>query len=142
MYGPGQNLKNLRQGMVSIYLAQMLKERHIHVKGSGKRFRDFIYIDDVVDSFQACLSHPESAGHVINIATRVRTTVQELIDKLTQLYHKGVTYTYSGATPGDLFGIYADIGKAKKLLNFQPRYSLGIGLKKMLKWAIEDISYQ
>ena len=41
VYGPGQNLSNLRQGMVSIFLAQMLKNKHIHVKGSGKRYRDF-----------------------------------------------------------------------------------------------------
>ena len=49
VYGPGQDLNNLRQGMVSIYLAQAIKSKKIIVKGSFKRIRDFIYIDDVVD---------------------------------------------------------------------------------------------
>ena len=51
-YGPGQNLENLRQGMVSIFLAQALRDKRIHVKGSPDRFRDFVYIDDVVQSFR------------------------------------------------------------------------------------------
>ena len=49
VYGPGQNMNNLMQGMVSIYLSQALKNRKIIVKGSLSRFRDFIYIDDVVE---------------------------------------------------------------------------------------------
>ena len=56
VYGPGQNLKNLRQGMVSIYLAQAMKNRKVVVKGSGDRFRDLVYIDDVVDAFYKSLS--------------------------------------------------------------------------------------
>ena len=49
IYGPGQDLSNLRQGMVSIYLAQAIKNKKIKVKGSLNRIRDFVYIDDVVD---------------------------------------------------------------------------------------------
>ena len=51
VYGPGQDMKNLKQGMVSIYLAQALKNKRIVVKGSLNRVRDFIYIDDVVDAW-------------------------------------------------------------------------------------------
>lgn len=135
VYGPGQNLKNMRQGMVSIYLAQMIKKNHIHVKGSAERYRDFIYIDDVIDAFEACLFQPESAGHVINIGTGIRTSVKELIQKLICNYSKEVTYNFKGTTPGDLHGIYADINLARELLNFKPKFSLDQGLGRMLEWA-------
>jgi UDP-glucose 4-epimerase len=141
VYGPGQNLSNMRQGMVSIYLAQMLEKRHIHVKGSGSRYRDLVYIDDVVDAFLACLHHPESAGQVINIGTGIRTSVEELIQKLIHTYSKSVTCEFKGSTPGDLHGIYADTSRAKKLLNFQPKFSLAHGLTQMLKWATELTSH-
>ena len=49
VYGPGQDLLNEKQGMVSIYLSVLLKKNKIIVKGSTSRFRDLIYIDDVVD---------------------------------------------------------------------------------------------
>ena len=50
VYGFGQDLENLNQGMVSIYLAQSLKSDTIEVKGSLNRYRNFIYIDDVVNA--------------------------------------------------------------------------------------------
>ena len=49
VYGPGQDMNNLKQGMLSIFLAYALKGEKIIVKGDKNRFRDFIYIDDVVD---------------------------------------------------------------------------------------------
>jgi len=51
VYGPGQDMTNLRQGMISIYVSQALASNHIVVKGSFDRFRDFVYIDDVVDAW-------------------------------------------------------------------------------------------
>ena len=44
-----RNVSNLKQGMLSIYLAQALRNKRIVVKGSINRRRDFIYIDDVID---------------------------------------------------------------------------------------------
>ena len=55
VYGPGQNLSDLKQGMVSIYLAQAQKENKILVKGSLNRVRDFIYIDDVVEVWKKAI---------------------------------------------------------------------------------------
>jgi UDP-glucose 4-epimerase len=55
VYGEGQNMKNLRQGMVSIFMAMMVDDGHIHVKGNPNRYRDFVYIDDVVSAFLLAL---------------------------------------------------------------------------------------
>jgi UDP-glucose 4-epimerase len=136
VYGPGQNMANLRQGMVSIFMAQMLENNHIVVKGSKDRYRDFVYIDDVVDAFLACLSSLQSHGRVINIATGLKTTVEELIQKMTALYPKEVKVEYSGSTLGDIHGIYADISLARATLSYKPKTSLDEGLEKMLEWAI------
>ena len=48
---------NLKQGMVSIFLAQALDKKHILVKGDSDRYRDLLYIDDVVDSFIEVLKY-------------------------------------------------------------------------------------
>ena len=139
VYGPGQNLVNLRQGMVSIYLAQMVKNVSILVKGSETRFRDHVYIDDVVDSFLACLKSPKSIGKNINVGAGVRTTVRELIDLLISIYGKPVPVEISATgTPGDLHGIYADISLARQVLEFNPKYSLKEGLIKMIDWTEEN----
>ncbi|MGE5832790.1 MAG: NAD-dependent epimerase/dehydratase family protein, partial [Methanomicrobiales archaeon] len=79
VYGPGQDLSNLKQGMVSIFLAYLLEGKPIHVKGSGDRFRDFVYIDDVVEAWIRALDQPATYGKVYNLATGVRTLVRELV---------------------------------------------------------------
>jgi UDP-glucose 4-epimerase len=132
VYGPGQNMKNLRQGMVSIFLAQLVDNNHVLVKGSGDRYRDFVYIDDVVSVFLACLDSVDSSGQIINIGNGIRTTVSELLENLIRLHGKDATYHCHGSTPGDLHGIYADTTKAAKLLNFLPFFTLEKGLKAML----------
>ena len=135
MYGPGQNLENMKQGMVSIYLAQMLENQKIQVKGASSRYRDFIHVDDIVDACLACLSHPASIAKSINIGTGVSTSVEELLQKLIKSYHLPVSIEYIQNTPGDMHGIYADINLAKELLEFTPKYTLEAGLKTMLDWA-------
>jgi len=138
VYGPGQNMGNLRQGMVSIFMAQMLENHHIHIKGSKDRYRDFVYIDDVVDAFMACLDSKSSYGQAINIGSGKKTTVGELIKKMTDLYPKQVTVEYSGSTSGDIHGIYADISYATQVLNFNPKTELEHGLNQMLDWALNE----
>lgn len=135
VYGPGQNLSNLRQGMVSIFLAQMLNNSHIHVKGSKERFRDFVYIDDVVDAFQRCLVFKETRGEVINIATGIRTSIDELVRKLISNQKNKISVDYSGKTMGDINGIYADISKMKSLLGINKLVSLDKGLSSLIDWA-------
>lgn len=135
VYGPGQNLANLRQGMVSIYLAMMLHEGNIHVKGSDARYRDFVYIDDVVDAFLLCLEKDLTHGRQINIGTGRRTTVRELVDALRSRYDRACTVDYCEGTPGDVHGIYADISLAQDILCFRAAHTLEDGLDAMMTWA-------
>lgn len=136
VYGPGQNMENLRQGMVSIYLAQALKNRHIHVKGGADRFRDFVYIDDVVDAFLRFETQVLGERHIFNIGTGVRTTVQDLVERICHALPFAVDVRYEGNTPGDMFGIRADAFKAWQTAGWQAQVDLATGLKYMIDWAL------
>jgi len=137
VYGPGQNMQNLRQGMVSIFLEQLLKQDIVIVKGPLNRFRDFIFIDDCVDVTIKTLESPKSIGSVYNIGTGVRTSVGQLLEEMMSIsgLRKEIEVDIKG-TPGDQKGIYADISLATKHLGFTHRYSLHDGLKRMIDWAI------
>ncbi len=129
VYGPGQNMLNLKQGMISIYIAQALKQKKIMVKGSLKRFRDFIYIDDVVDIwFKVCFA--KEINFSLNIGSGKKTYVKSVLDILK--HELNVNYTEGKSTPGDQFGIYADTSKLKKILNNFKFTELSIGLKKFI----------
>ena len=143
VYGPGQNMANLRQGMVSIFMAMMLADNKVHVKGSPDRYRDFVYIDDVVRAFLLCLDSPASVGKVINIAGSGKKTVGELLEAMAALHaprHGRPDIQFSGSTPGDLMGIAADISLAKKILGYTPAVSFNDGLARMYAWASEAMA--
>ncbi len=135
VYGPGQNMTNMRQGMVSIFMAMMLSNGHIHVKGSPNRYRDFVYIDDVVNAFLTCLARPDSTGKALNVGGSGKVTVGDLVDKLCRLSSAPVTVEYSGCTAGDMHGIYADGSLAGKYLGYEPGVSLEEGLARMYAWC-------
>ena len=143
VYGPGQNMANLRQGMVSIFMAMMLADNKVHVTGSPDRYRDFVYIDDVVRAFLLCLGKPESIGKVINIAGSGRKTVGELLEAMAALHtpkHGRPDIQFSGSTPGDLRGIAADISLAEKIQGYTPAVSFEDGLARMYAWASEAMA--
>tara|TARA_B100000073_G_C23460349_1_gene463103 strand:+ start:18 stop:593 length:576 start_codon:yes stop_codon:yes gene_type:complete len=134
VYGPGQDLSNLKQGMVSIYLAQAIKSSKVIIKGSLSRFRDFIYIDDVVEAWFRATIFTEVKNQEINIGTGTKTTVEELtkkIFKITNVYD----YEIHDETPCDQLGIYANVSKIKKILKIDKFVNLDDGLKIFYDWA-------
>jgi UDP-glucose 4-epimerase len=140
VYGPGQNLFNLRQGMVSIYLAQMLHNQEIIVKGSPDRFRDFIYIDDVVQITMNILNKNTTLGKIYNIGTGVKTTVKQILDKLINTYGEEIKINYSDPTPGDQLGITADTGILSNDLELHELVTVDEGLRRMVVWAKSTIN--
>ena len=138
VYGPGQNLSNLKQGMVSIYLKYLLDGKTIPVKGSLDRFRDLIYIDDVVSTLFQAATTKSFDGHVVNLGTGVKTDVRTLLQKLCDCFglqdYSAVVKVESG-TPGDQFGIYASVAKLKSAGDGMAYTSLDDGLRSMVEWA-------
>lgn len=136
VYGPGQDMSNMRQGMVSIYLAQALQGGRVHVKGSLERYRDFVYIDDVVEAWYRAATRTEALNQVINLGTGVKTTVRQLLEAIGQKI-PGATWYDQGSTPGDQHGIFADTARLKHLLKMDTFVSLESGLDKFAGWAMK-----
>lgn len=136
VYGPGQDLANLRQGMVSIYLAQAFKTGKIEVKGSLSRYRDFIYIDDVVEAWFKSATVYAAKNQVFNLGTGIRTSVGELLNQVCT-HVSGSEFFVQGSTPGDQNGIYADNQKIKAILGITHFKSLENGLASFSDWVRE-----
>lgn len=129
VYGPGQDMTNLRQGMISIFLAQALKNKIVHIKGSKERFRDFIHIDDVVDIWFK-LAFNSTFNITLNVGTGKRTTIEELLSLLNKIIpHNNFS---KGSTLGDQKGIYADNTLLIKNLKKNNFISLSEGLKNLI----------
>lgn len=137
IFGPGQNLENLKQGMVSIFLQQSLLSDKILVKGSLERYRDQIYIDDVIDAFMQLVMHPEKIKNheIFNICTGVGTSVKDIINIIKEENNREYLIEVLPGTPGDQVGMIGSYKKFNDRFDWTPKFTFKTGLKEMIKWA-------
>ena len=137
VFGAGQNMDNLKQGMASIYLALALRNHHITVKGSGDRFRDFVYIDDVVMSVLKSMNR-ENGGmfEVYNVSNRRKIHVKDIVTYIETHLPFEVTHEYVEGTPGDQNGVYGINDKITRDLSWEPKVTFEEGMQRMIDWAL------
>lgn len=137
VYGPGQDMQNMKQGMVSIFMSFVAKGEPILVRGSKDRFRDFISVHDVVEAFYCCIDK-RAYGKIYNVATGQKTHVRELLKEIIKSfgYDPGqYPITYGDPTPQDQFGLYGDSSLLQEGLGWKPLVKLEDGISEMAKWV-------
>jgi UDP-glucose 4-epimerase len=134
VYGPGQNMQNMKQGMVSIYLSYVLYRDSLLVKGSMDRYRDLVYVSDVVDILVDSIDNEHSFDGIFNVGTGMKTTVRELVNLIRKVTGKPDFPVEEGeGTPGDTFGSVADVSYVKAKLGWKAKVPLEDGLREMVR---------
>jgi len=135
IYGPGQNMSNLRQGMVSIFMELIMsKQDPIIVKGPLNRFRDLLHIDDLLEILFRLLEINLPGYHIYNLGTGEKTTVDEIINIICDTLNVSPKIISEGNTSGDFFGAQADISVITDLIKYSPRISAKEGIESYVKW--------
>jgi UDP-N-acetylglucosamine 4-epimerase len=123
------------------WIDALLAGQEVVINGSGETSRDFCYIRNVVQAnLLAAESVASSANQVFNIACGRRTTLLELHTSLQQrLVDRNPALVarppiHAPFRVGDILHSLADIDKARKLLGFEPEYTLESGLEEALDW--------
>ncbi|MAD48321.1 MAG: hypothetical protein CMQ53_03095 [Gammaproteobacteria bacterium] len=137
VYGPGQDLKRLDQGMVSIFMNIVMNEESVKVNGSLNRYRDFIHIDDVVSGWELCLKHGKK-NQIYNLGSGKKTTIKNLIEAIKKALNKDIPVIEEGITVGDILGCYANIEKVKNQLGYEPNFDIYDGVKDMASWVLNS----
>jgi UDP-glucose 4-epimerase len=138
VYGPRQSLSNPYQGVLAIFLGNLLRGEPIRIDGDGEQSRDFVFIDDAVRAWIACLDDQRSVGRILNLGSGTPTTINALCDAvLNQFGHSRSTYPVTSAEQqqGDVRSSAADITAIQETLGWDPRVALGEGLRQTVEWA-------
>ena len=138
VYGPQQALDNPYQGVLGIFLGNLLRSEAITIFGDGEQTRDFIYITDVVDAWIWALDNSRTYGQVINLGSGVRLSINHLADQILAAFGRTRADTeivYSPARSGEQRHVAADVSRARKLLRWKHQISLENGLRKNVHWA-------
>ncbi len=138
IYGPRQwGIED--QGWVAWFVIAALTGRPITIYGDGKQVRDVLYINDLLDAYDAAITHIDTAaGQVYNIGggpTRALSIWAEFGPLLEEILGRAIPVTYGPWRPGDQRVFISDIRKARHELGWQPRVSVEEGLRRLVAWV-------
>jgi UDP-glucose 4-epimerase len=127
-YGPGQALPPAHAPVIPQFIKQALSGGSIVVFGEGGQTRDFVYLDDVIDALEAAAFARQIDREVINIGSGAETSIAAVIDLIGRLTHNPIA-PLRNTSGGGVKRLWANIGKARALLNYNPKISLEEGLR-------------
>jgi UDP-N-acetylglucosamine/UDP-N-acetylgalactosamine 4-epimerase len=147
VFGPRQNPNGAYAAVMPKWFSGMLHNEPVYINGDGETSRDFCYVDNAVQAnlLAACTDNEEALGQVYNVAFGEITTLNQLFNLIRDQLSKrklGLVVpdpVYRDFREGDVRYSLADIGKAKSLLGYDPKYSVREGLEIAAEWYIESL---
>lgn len=146
VFGPRQDPEGAYAAVIPRWFNDCLQGRPCHINGDGETSRDFCYVDNVVQAnlLAATTTNPEAVNQVYNVAFGGRTTLNELSGHIRDLIRDqrpDLTLpepVYGEFRAGDVRHSQADIGKAKRLLGYDPDCDVATGLAQTAQWFLSQ----
>jgi nucleoside-diphosphate-sugar epimerase len=134
VFGPRQDPSSPYSGVISLFISALCGGRQPTIYGDGEQTRDFTYVANVVDGVLRACAAPGASGEVMNVATGGRVSLNTLFSTLQQLLATNLEPIYAQPRAGDVRDSQADIGKARRILGYEPSVSFEEGLQKTVAW--------
>lgn len=140
VFGRRQDPNGAYAAVIPKFIRQLMNDERPTINGDGRQSRDFTYIENVIEAnLKACLASHEAAGEAFNIAYGGREYLIDIYHTLTRTLGKDIEPIYGPDRKGDIKHSNADIGKARKLLGYEPEYSFECGLNEAIVWYKENL---
>lgn len=131
-YGPGQHLPADHPPVIPAFLRQAVKGGSLVVHNSGTQTRDFVFLDDVVTALSRAGTASDVDDKTINIGSGREHSILELAESILEITGADTEAIYNHKASGGVKRMRADITRAGKLLDYQPRFTLLEGLERTL----------
>ena len=121
-----------------LFTSSIMNDKKIYLNNNGNMFRDWTYIDDVINGIIASIKYLLSANKqvknkIINIGNDTPVETKKLLRMLERKLNRKADLVKK-SSKNEAYITHADITKAKNLLGYQPRVSLDKGIDKFLNW--------
>ena len=126
------------QGWVAWFAIAAELGKKITVYGNGKQVRDVLYVQDLLDAFEAAAAKTDKTrGKIFNVGGGPKNTLSllELLDYLEELFGKKLEYSFSDWRPGDQPCYISDIRRAEQEFGWKPKTSAKEGVARLVAWV-------
>lgn len=132
VYGPGQ-----RPDLAIHKFTDLIQQgKPVEMYGDGSTERDYTYVDDIVDGVTAALEYRDKSFDIFNLGESQTTRLSDLISTIGRALGKEPEIIRRPDQPGDVPRTYADISKARRLLNYRPSTQIAEGIPKFVEWYL------
>lgn len=128
IYGLDQSMEYA--GVITKFLEKIEKSENLIIFGDGMQTRDFVAIEDIINSIHNAMEYTENG--IFNIASGEKITIKELAKLMILLSNKTLGIEYVKSKKGDIKYSEADIQLAKNYLNYFSKIELKDGIKKLM----------
>jgi UDP-glucose 4-epimerase len=134
-YGPRQQMKHGKYGIVNWFIKQAMTGQVIKVFGDGRQTRDYIFVEDVARALLALGAGPRADGEVFNVGSGCGVAFIDMIRQIVDIVESGKIEMvpwpadYQNVETGDFV---ADINKIQRLVGWRARVGLADGIRKTL----------
>jgi nucleoside-diphosphate-sugar epimerase len=142
-YGPRGQMKHAKYGIVNWFIRQALENKEIKIFGDGSRFRDYIYVGDLVDAFLMGGLHPSAKGQIYNVGSGIPTSLDDLAKTITRVIGSGKILHVplpDNEKDTETGNFYADVSKIKRELGWKTKTDLEEGIKKTTEFYKKNLS--
>ena len=141
VFGTRQPQNSQYAAVIPSFITSALKGESLRLEGDGEQTRDFTYVEDVVRANLLALEIPKAGGEVFNISGNCRVSLNELIELLKELMpDREMTISQQPPRKGDIRHSWADISKAKEILDYQPEIDLEEGLRRTISYLENELA--
>jgi dTDP-L-rhamnose 4-epimerase len=139
VYGTRQALSNPYTGVLAIFAARLLNGNRPRVFEDGAQRRDFVHVSDVARACRLALEAPPQVSGVFNIGSGDSRAIRDVAIQLASTMGQPerapeITGRYR---TGDVRHCFADIGRARDVLGFEPRVAFEDGLDELVTWLAD-----
>lgn len=110
--------------------------KEVRIFGNGEQTRGFTYLDDIAVGTIAALR--PLGFEIINLGGHESISINSLIKKIENTLGKQANKKYYPAHPADMSASWADVSKARELLDWEPKFSLTEGIKRAIDWYQQE----
>jgi GDP-D-mannose 3', 5'-epimerase len=140
VYGSGASFEPMRSQVIPslIYKAIRYPKEPFVVWGTGRQYRDFVYVGDIVEALLLMVKKGMNKG-VIQVGSEKATTIREVTEGIVRISGKSIEPIFDESRPEGDRGRIADITRARNILGWEPRTSLSKGLGKTYDWIFQQL---
>jgi nucleoside-diphosphate-sugar epimerase len=135
-FGPRMRREDGR--VVPNFISQALEGRPLTIYGDGSQTRSFCYVADLVEGIKTAIRNPGLAGEIINLGNDAEMTILEFARVVKEMMGVDSDFTYQPLPQDDPLQRRPDLAKARRLLGWEPRFSLEEGLRLLIAWFKEQ----